>query len=48
MHYARNYWAKNKVEGTVNYVEVINDEKVSLMVHTLSTSGCDTVWYLDT
>jgi hypothetical protein len=39
---------KKKIEGKANYVEVIEDEKVLLMVQTPSTSGCDTVWYLDT
>jgi hypothetical protein len=27
---------------------VIEDKKVLLMAQTPSTSGCDTVWYLDT
>jgi hypothetical protein len=27
---------------------VIEDEKILLMAQTPSTSGCDTVWYLDT
>jgi hypothetical protein len=27
---------------------VIEDEKVLLMVQTLSTSGCDIVWYFNT
>jgi hypothetical protein len=36
-----------KVEGKVNYAEVIEDEKVLLMAQTLSISKCDTVWYLD-
>jgi Zinc knuckle len=47
-HYARDCWAEKKVEGKTNYAKVIENEKVLLMAQTPSTSGCDTVWYLDT
>jgi hypothetical protein len=30
-HYVKNCWAEKKVKGKANYIEVIEDEKVSLM-----------------
>jgi hypothetical protein len=47
-HNARDCWPEKKVEGKPNYAEVIENEKVLLMIQTPSTSGCNTMWYLDT
>jgi hypothetical protein len=39
---------RKEIRRQSNYIEVMEDEKVLLMAQTSSTSGCDTVWYLDT
>jgi gag-polypeptide of LTR copia-type/Zinc knuckle len=47
-HYARDCWVEKKVEGKTNYAKVKEDGDVLFMAQSMSISGSNIIWYLDT